>query len=243
MSSSMDYYMEPCTDGPVPSAYEAFVQVNSQHLCLQLAAATATFSLHPCLAIFLTVCACGMPCICISTLRIISPRASTQHAARALQLVYLHINTAYYISPCTQCIALYSTAIFNQPSANLPSSCNMKHDSKQLSRFYPLLQCICSCPVAYANGPMSAPTPAPMMAPASAPAADSNDSEDMPSDSSAASASASASVTTTTTAGTAAAGECNKPVPTQYEAFTDVSTQYNASLLCSEFGLFSVSLP
>ena len=241
MSSSMDYYMEPCTDGPVPSAYEAFVQVNSQHLCLQLAAATATFSLHPCLAIFLTVCACGMPCICISTLRIISPRASTQHAAlRFTACIPAHQHCVLYQSlHSVYCIVLYS---YLQPSANLPSSCNMKHDSKQLSRFYLLLQCICSCPVAYANGPMSAPTPAPMTAPASAPAADSDDSEDMPSDSSAASASASASVTTTTTAGTAAAGECNKPVPTQYEAFTDVSTQYNASLLCSEFGLFSVSL-
>ena len=37
---SMDYYMEPCSDGPVPSAYESFVQASTQsqflhlHLCL-----------------------------------------------------------------------------------------------------------------------------------------------------------------------------------------------------------------
>lgn len=27
-SSSMDFYMEPCTNGPMPSAYKAFVEVN-----------------------------------------------------------------------------------------------------------------------------------------------------------------------------------------------------------------------
>lgn len=67
--------------------------------------------------------------------------------------------------------------------------------------------------------------PAPMMAPAAAPSADSG--EDMPSDSFAASAPAS--------------GECSKPVPTQYEAFTDVSTTLHATRWF-ELGLPSVSL-
>ncbi|KAL3163232.1 hypothetical protein ABBQ32_009633 [Trebouxia sp. C0010 RCD-2024] len=93
------------------------------------------------------------------------------------------------------------------------------------SAYKAFVECICSCPVAYANGPSSAPMPAPMMAPAAAPSADSG--EDMPSDSFAASAPAS--------------GECSKPVPTQYEAFTDVSTTLHATRWF-ELGLPSVSL-
>ena len=135
MSSSMDYYMEPCTDGPVPSAYEAFVQVNSQHLCLQLAAATATcysgcfvpFSLHPCLAIFLTVCACGMPCICISTLHIISPRASTQHAAlHFTACIPAHQHCVQYQSlHSVYCIVLYS---YLQPALS-KSALQLQHEA------------------------------------------------------------------------------------------------------------------
>lgn len=34
--ASMDKYMEPCTDGPVPSAYEAFVEVNPCIPCILL---------------------------------------------------------------------------------------------------------------------------------------------------------------------------------------------------------------
>ena len=76
----------------------------------------------------------------------------------------------------------------------------------QLTESYMLLQCICSCPTAYANGPSMAPTMAPaaapvaQSAPAAAPAAVS-DPEDM----------------------SDAVDSCNKPVPTQYEAFVDVS--------------------
>ena len=62
-----------------------------------------------------------------------------------------------------------------------------------------LLQCICSCPVSYANGPSMAPT----MAPAMAPMADAAPEEDM--------------------SGFMATDGCNRPVPTKYEAFTDVS--------------------
>ena len=65
-----------------------------------------------------------------------------------------------------------------------------------------VLQCICSCPVAYANG-APAPASAPAMAPATAPTADAAPSEDM-----------SSFVST---------DSCDRPVPTQYEAFNDVS--------------------
>ena len=79
-----------------------------------------------------------------------------------------------------------------------------------------LLQCICSCPVAYADGPASAPTPSmpPMMMPEGMPmpeAVMSDDGADADSaDSSASSATSS--------------GCIPEPVPTQYEAFSDVSS-------------------
>ena len=75
-----------------------------------------------------------------------------------------------------------------------------------------LLQCICSCPVAYANGPASAPAMAPMMMHQGMPDAMSSDS-DADADSSDSSADGS--------------GCTPKPVPTQYEAFSDVSSLVN----------------
>lgn len=81
------------------------------------------------------------------------------------------------------------------------------------------LQCICSCPTAYANGPSMAPTIAPAAAPA-AEAGPGDMSDDDDDDSSSASSLATATVTTTTVT-----DSCDKPVPTQYEAFVDVSAK------------------
>lgn len=76
---------------------------------------------------------------------------------------------------------------------------------QQLTNGNMCLQCICSCPTAYADGPSMAPTMAPAMAPASesAPEDMSDDEDDSP-----------------------MTDSCGKPVPTQYEAFVDVSISY-----------------
>ncbi len=68
------------------------------------------------------------------------------------------------------------------------------------------VQCICSCPVAYANGPSGAPAPAPMMDPSIMP-------EDM------AGAMDSGADADSSNSGS---GCAPKPVPTQYEAFENV---------------------
>ena len=70
----------------------------------------------------------------------------------------------------------------------------LKHVHGNSRHFYVLLQCKCSCPMA-ADGPSMAPT----MAPATAPAADSAPDSSLLKNS------------------------CNRPVPTQYEAFKNVS--------------------
>ena len=69
-----------------------------------------------------------------------------------------------------------------------------------------LLQCTCSCPVAYANGPDSAPAVAPAMPPAVLD--DMADALDM----------------TDTSSSSADGSSCTpQPVPTEYEALSDVS--------------------
>ena len=75
---------------------------------------------------------------------------------------------------------------------------------------------------------------APTMAPAAAPAAEAGP-EDMSDDDDSSSASSTASVTTTTVT-----DSCDKPVPTQYEAFVDVSEKaYNQCVTNSAVGWLS----
>ncbi len=70
------------------------------------------------------------------------------------------------------------------------------------------VQCICSCPVAYANGPSGAPAPGPMMDPSMMP-------EGM--------AGAMDSGADAGSSGSGSGSGCApKPVPTQYEAFENV---------------------
>ena len=71
-----------------------------------------------------------------------------------------------------------------------------------------LLQCICSCPVAYANVPSSAPTMAPMMDP-TVMADDMADAMDSDADANSSGPSS-------------GSGCAPEPVPTQYEAFENV---------------------
>ena len=188
-----DYYSTPCSSDPIPSQYEAFVQVralvHAKHLAdaSQIALRAAKHG-HG-MECKYTLCvshsgkfACHLdgfctPCICCPCIQLILFAATKRCSCCLLCFLLLHIS----------------------PSLLL----------QDIDRESVLLQCICSCPVAYANGPSSAPTMAPMMDPMAMP-------EDM--------ADAMDSGADADSSGPSAGSGCApEPVPTQYEAFENVS--------------------
>ena len=122
----------------------------------------------------------------------------------------LHIATTAYASlqspraSCLQCYTLRHT-----DTCPFKAACWLTLTSL-------LLQCICSCPVAYADGPASAPAVAPAMPPAILD--DMADAFDM----------------ADTSSSSADGSSCTpQPVPTEYEALSDVSNCFCHALQCT----------
>jgi len=117
--------------------------------------------------------------------------------------MYAHVHfNVQTDSSCSHLCSCLSSVPLQESSVCSPSHINGK--GGQLVCL--CVQCICSCPVAYANGPSGAPAPAPMMDPSIMPE-DMADAMDSGADSS----------------GSGSGSGCApKPVPTQYDAFENV---------------------
>jgi hypothetical protein len=115
--------------------------------------------------------------------------------------LYAHVHfNVQTDSSCSHLCSCLSSVPLQESSVCSPSHINGK--GGQLVCL--CVQCICSCPVAYANGPSGAPAPAPMMDPSIMPE-DMADAMDSGAD-----------------ADSSGSGCAPKPVPTQYEAFENV---------------------
>lgn len=107
-SDAMEFYMEPCSDGPVPSAYESFVQVSIYRLHAFETAFTvyAICPLTVCLQLC-TMCTYSLQNADLSTNLVL---VAFQHLWQTLCLLLEHTNYLYLSSrlpPCRPCLQLY----------------------------------------------------------------------------------------------------------------------------------------
>lgn len=146
------------------------------------------------------------------------PGMQCLHQEITLNRLHLHAHVHFNVQTDSSCLSSLLQALkpvlasAQSPYREAQSASPFHINGKGGQLVCLCVQCICSCPVAYANGPSGAPAPAPLVDPSIMP-------EDMAGamDSGAMDSGADAD-----SVGGSAAGCAPKPVPTQYEAFENV---------------------